>query len=104
MKEGHTMNLCGFARVLTTLCFVAIPTIGAGRDMSDFFPRAESFIPVAPPYKFLVVFHAFHASTQDLNPSPLVDNGRGEDLLIALRAIPTPYGFGAPHLGRNNNI
>jgi YD repeat-containing protein len=66
--------------------------------MDYFFPRATSYITVLPPNKFLHVFHAFHAYTGDLNPGPpyYFDNeSETKSLLIAWRAVPTPYGFGS---------
>jgi len=67
-----------------------------GRDMAAFFPRPAVAIVVSGSPPLLEVIHGFHGTTNDLNPSPYsVDTeSEAKNLLIAARAVPTPYGFG----------
>ena len=64
--------------------------------MSSFFPRPAVAIVASGLPPFLEVIHGFHATTSSLNPSPYsVDTeSEAKNLLIAARAVPTPYGFG----------
>jgi len=82
------------ASAICGLVFLSAPT--SSRDLTSFFPRPAVAIVTAGSAPFLPVIHGFHATTSSLNPSPYAVDTEAEakDLLIAARAVPTPYGFG----------
>ncbi len=81
---------------LAVCCLALLSGTALGRDMSSFFPRPAVAIVASGLPPFLEVIHGFHATTSGLNPSPYsVDTeSEAKNLLIAARAVPTPYGFG----------